>query len=82
VIGNERTRALTALKMVLAIAGAMTVTAGSPQPTAGSPLAMMLTSSSILHRSSANEARDVPTNGQDFPCRFPKGRRLTYETTH
>jgi hypothetical protein len=39
VIGSERTRAPTALKMALAIAGAMTVTAGSPQPTAGSPIA-------------------------------------------
>ena len=38
VIGSERTRAPTALKMALPIAGATTVTAGSPQPTAGSPL--------------------------------------------
>ena len=44
VIGSERTRAPTASKMALPIAGAMTVTAGSPQPTAGSPLTMMLTS--------------------------------------
>src|SRR5215831_2379551 len=44
VIGSERTRAPTALKTALPIAGAMTVTAGSPQPTAGSPLAMMLMS--------------------------------------
>ena len=41
VIGSERTRAPTALKMALAIAGATTVTPGSPQPDGGSLLAMI-----------------------------------------
>lgn len=46
VIGNDRTRAPTALKIALASAGAITVTAGSPTPVACSPLAMMVTATS------------------------------------
>src|SRR5437016_3533749 len=46
VIGNERTRAPQALKIALPIAGATTVTAGSPTPVAFSPLAMTLTATS------------------------------------
>src|SRR5450631_1951256 len=45
VIGSERTRAPEALKIALPIAGAITVTAGSPTPVAFSPLAMTLTRS-------------------------------------
>jgi hypothetical protein len=53
VIGSERTRAPQALKMALASAGAITVTAGSPTPVAFSPLAMtlMATSGTWLIRS-------------------------------
>src|SRR3954447_11036309 len=40
VIGRARTRAPQALKMALPIAGAITVTAGSPPPGAFSPLAI------------------------------------------
>src|SRR5207249_8862747 len=40
VMGSERTRAPTALKIALAMAGATTVTAGSPQPDGGSLLAI------------------------------------------
>src|SRR4051812_38708033 len=46
VIGSERTRAPTALKIALASARATTVTAGSPTPAAFSPLAMTLTATS------------------------------------
>src|SRR5882757_7793879 len=46
VIGSERTRAPEALKIALASAGAITVTAGSPTPVAFSPLAMTLTATS------------------------------------
>ena len=46
VIGSERTRAPTALKTALPIAGAITVTAGSPTPVACSPLAITLTATS------------------------------------
>ena len=46
VIGSERTRAPTALKIALPIAGAITVTAGSPTPVACSPLAITLTATS------------------------------------
>ena len=46
VIGSERTRAPTALNTALPIAGATTVTAGSPTPVACSPLAMTLTATS------------------------------------
>src|ERR1700677_1970688 len=46
VIGSERTRAPDALKIALASAGAITVTAGSPTPVAFSPLAMTLMATS------------------------------------
>ena len=46
VIGSERTRAPQALKIALASAGAITVTAGSPTPVAFSPLAMTLMATS------------------------------------
>src|SRR6185312_16480007 len=46
VIGNARMRAPQALKMALASAGAITVTAGSPTPVGLSPLAMTLTATS------------------------------------
>ena len=46
VIGSERTRAPQALKIALASAGAITVTAGSPTPVACSPLAMTLMATS------------------------------------
>jgi hypothetical protein len=46
VIGSERTRAPEALKIALASAGAITVTAGSPTPVAFSPLAMTLMATS------------------------------------
>ncbi len=46
VIGSERTRAPLALKIALPIAGAITVTAGSPTPVAFSPLAMTLMATS------------------------------------
>ena len=46
VIGSERTRAPHALKIALASAGAITVTAGSPTPVAFSPLAMTLMATS------------------------------------
>src|SRR5262245_47974191 len=46
VIGSARTRAPQALKMALPIAGAITVTAGSPTPVGLSPLAMTLTATS------------------------------------
>src|SRR6202012_2808508 len=42
VIASERTRAPQALKTALPMAGATTVTAGSPTPVAFSPLAMTL----------------------------------------
>ena|ERR1700722_8272758 len=46
VMGSERTRAPDALKMALASAGAITVTAGSPTPVAFSPLAITLMATS------------------------------------
>src|SRR5882757_9684659 len=46
VIGKARTRAPEALKMALPIAGAITVTAGSPTPVAFSPLAITATATS------------------------------------